>query len=69
MMPRKSESPPHLGPTPGDEVIEIALLLPKKRADALMAMSRQRHETVGQILRTMIDQALAQDAARGVLMS
>ena len=40
------------------EMVEIALLLPAKRAEALVALSRRRHETVGQILRALIDRAL-----------
>ena len=40
-------------------VIEIPLLLPAHRAEALVALSRSRRESVGQILRQMIDHALA----------
>ena len=42
-----------------DAVIEIPLLLPASRAEALVALSRSRRESVGQILRQMIDHALA----------
>jgi hypothetical protein len=40
------------------EIVEIALLLPKKRADALVQLSREKHQSVGQILRSLIDRAL-----------
>jgi hypothetical protein len=40
------------------EIVEIALLLPKNRADALVQLSRQKHQSVGQILRSLIDRAL-----------
>jgi hypothetical protein len=42
------------------EIVEIALLLPKNRAEALVSLSRQRHQSVGQILRTLIDRALVE---------
>src|SRR3954453_17541399 len=42
-----------------DEVVEIALLLPAQRAEALVDLSRRRRQTVGQILPLMIDRALA----------
>jgi hypothetical protein len=41
------------------EVVEIALLLPKKRADALVALSRKQRQSVGQILRGLIERALS----------
>jgi hypothetical protein len=41
------------------EVVEIALLLPTNRAQALVALSRRRRQSVGQILRQLIDRALA----------
>ena len=40
-----------------DDVIEVSLLLPADRAEALMNLARHRHETVGEVLRTMIDSA------------
>lgn len=42
-----------------DEVVEIGLFLPAHRAEALIALSRQRHQSVGQILRSLIDQAIS----------
>ena len=46
---------------PLDEFVEIGLLLPKNRAVALLRLARERHETVGQILRKIVDRALTQD--------
>ncbi len=46
-----------------DEVVEIGLLLPAHRAEALIALSRQRHQSVGQILRSLIDQAISNPSA------
>ena len=46
-----------LGPNMEDYV-EIGLLLPKNRATALLELARDRHETVGQILRQIVDNAL-----------
>ncbi len=41
-----------------DEVVEIGLLLPANRVKALLDLSRQRHQSVGQILRGLIENAL-----------
>jgi hypothetical protein len=46
---------------PLDEFVEIGLLLPRNRAAALLQLARDRHETVGQILRKLVDRAIAQD--------
>jgi hypothetical protein len=43
--------------TPPD-VVEIGLLLPTSRINALIELSKKRHQSVGQILRGMIDRAL-----------
>jgi hypothetical protein len=43
-----------------DGVVEIGLLLPTKRAAALLRLARDRHESVGQILRKMIDRELSE---------
>lgn len=45
-----------------NEVIEVPLLLTTQRAEALVALSRQRHQSVGQILRNLIDRELAEEA-------
>jgi hypothetical protein len=41
-----------------DDVMEFGLLLPKNRALELIDLAKQRHETVGQLLRSLIDDAL-----------
>jgi hypothetical protein len=45
-----------------DEVVELALLLPASRAEALLDLSRQRRESVAQTLRALIERALAAEA-------
>jgi hypothetical protein len=50
----KSRTTPQIS----DDVVEIGLLLPAHRAEALLALSRQRHQSVGQLLRGLIDQAI-----------
>jgi hypothetical protein len=46
------------GKTTSPEVTEIGLLLPTSRVNALIELSRKRRESVGQILRGLIDRAL-----------
>lgn len=64
-MPILSPSPASTGPAlfkeSASEVVEIALLLPTKRAEALVDLSRRRRQSVGQILRQLIDAALEED--------
>ena len=55
-----TSAPVNLG-KPLDEFVEIGLLLPKNRAAALLQLARDRHETVGQILRKLVDRAIAHD--------
>ena len=45
----------------GDDVVEIGLLLPASWANALLEMSQRRRQSVGQILRNMIDRGLVDD--------
>jgi hypothetical protein len=40
------------------DVVEISLLLPSQWANDLVELSRERHQSVAQILRSMIGQAL-----------
>ena len=47
---------------PGD-VVEIGLLLPAAWADALLEMSKRRRQSVGELLRAMIDRGLVDDHA------
>jgi len=44
------------------EVVEIGLLLPASRADALLELSKRRRQSVAQILRDLIERALAVEA-------
>jgi hypothetical protein len=53
------------GPTPFGDVVEIGLLLPANRADALLELSKQRQQSIGQILRAMIDRELSGQPAVG----
>jgi hypothetical protein len=47
--------------TKGPEgVVEIGLLLPTKRAAALLRLAQDRRESVGQVLRRLIDRELAE---------
>jgi hypothetical protein len=43
------------------DVVEIGLLLPVNRADALIELSKRRQQSVAQILRSLIDRALIDD--------
>lgn len=52
-------SQPRTTPRISDEVVEIGLFLPARRAEALIDLSRRRRQSVGQILRGLIDQAIA----------
>jgi hypothetical protein len=40
------------------DVVEIGLLLPASRVDALIELSRKKRQSVGQILRGLIDREL-----------
>ncbi len=43
-----------------DGVVEIGLLLPANRAADLLRLAQDRHESVGQVLRKLIDRELAE---------
>ncbi len=43
------------------DVVEIGLLLPASWADALLEISKRRRQSVGQVLRSMIDRGLMED--------
>jgi hypothetical protein len=49
------------GVNPFGDVVEIGLLLPAHRAHALLELSKRRQQSVGQILRGLIDRALVED--------
>lgn len=42
-------------------VVEISLLLPANRLEALVALSRLKRQSVAQLLRGLIDRALAEE--------
>jgi hypothetical protein len=46
------------GESPVPEVVEISLLLPRSRVNALIELSRKKQQSVGQLLRSLIDQAI-----------
>jgi hypothetical protein len=48
-------------PSP-EEVVEIGLLLPKNWAEALIELSKRKQQSVGQILRRLIDRALTDES-------
>ena len=56
-------SAPKRGKAAFGDVVEIGLLLPAGRVEALVELSRQRHQSVAQLLRTLIDDALAAGAS------
>jgi hypothetical protein len=47
-------------PRANDGVVEIGLLLPTNRAAALLRLAEERHESVGQVLRKLIDRELSE---------
>lgn len=53
---------PTMTAEPRGEVVEIALLLPKRRADALLDLAKRRRQSVGQILRTLIEREVLAEA-------
>ena len=59
MAPIQSMSANRIGTGESKEFVEIALLVPANRMDALLDLSVQRHQSVGQLLRQLIDRALA----------
>jgi hypothetical protein len=63
MAPIQGSVAPKTGMAPHGDVVEIGLLLPANRADALVELSRRRQQSVGQILRGLIDRALTDDEA------
>lgn len=50
-----------LGLAAGGDVVEIGLLLPSAWANALLDISKRRRQSVGQIIRSMIDRGLVDD--------
>jgi hypothetical protein len=54
----ESTSAPRTGMPPPPDVVEIGLLLPISRVNALIELSRKKRLSVGQMLRDLIDRAL-----------
>ena len=54
-----SEQDPNLDRMIDDHVVEIGILLPANRAADLIQMARVRQESVGQMLRKLIDRELS----------
>jgi hypothetical protein len=53
-------SRPDAMPQGAEGVVEIGLLLPTKRAAALLRLAQDRRESVGQVLRKLIERELAE---------
>lgn len=49
-----------VGTTLPEDVVEVLLLLTASRMDALINLSRRRGQTVGQVLRSLIDREITQ---------
>lgn len=62
--PRYDGAASKVGDARHDDIVEINLLLPSQWACDLIELSKERGQSIGQILRTMIGQAL-DDAASG----
>ena len=58
MVARKGTDVERLSTRQEDEVIEVALLLPSTRLEALMDLSKNRGQSVGQSLRSLIEREL-----------
>jgi hypothetical protein len=55
----QSTSAPQSSKTTTTDVVEIGLLLPTSRVNALIELSKRKQQSVGQLLRNMIDRELA----------
>jgi hypothetical protein len=55
----------NLGNPGHGEVVEVSLLLPSQWANDLIDLARERHQSVGQIIRSMIGHALHEGASGG----
>jgi hypothetical protein len=60
--PMQNIAATNLGNVCPDNVVEISLLLPSEWANELIELSRERRQSVGQIIRSMIGQALHEGA-------
>ncbi|MFO0910910.1 MAG: hypothetical protein U0794_21650 [Isosphaeraceae bacterium] len=64
MAPIEGNTALSMGNAPAGEVVEIPLLLPASWAASLIEMSTRHNQSVGQMLRTMIDRAICDDRRR-----
>jgi hypothetical protein len=55
----QSTSAPQSSKATTTDVVEIGLLLPTSRVNALIELSKRKQQSVGQLLRNMIDRELA----------
>jgi hypothetical protein len=53
----------NLGNPGHDDVVEVSLLLPSQWANDLIDLARERRQSVGQIIRSMIAHALHEGAS------
>ena len=67
MLPFTSTSAAELGIPMRGEMIEVNLLLPAQRLGPLLHLSRQRGQSIAQLLRLWIDRGLEVDAEAGDL--
>jgi hypothetical protein len=59
MVARTSSDGAILSTTPREDVVEVLLLLNATRMEALVDLSRRRGQSVGQLVRGLIDRELA----------
>ena len=55
---RSDGAAPKMGSNPHDDVVEIQLLLPSRWTNELIDLARERGQSVGELLRSMIGQKL-----------
>ena len=53
----------HTRPVSTESVVELGILMPAQRAKDLVELARRRRQTVGEILRDLINQELTLEAA------
>jgi len=61
MASKEGTTASRIGIGTNSEIVEVALLLPVKQVEALVDLSVRRRQSVGQILRGLIDLALLEN--------
>ncbi len=61
MASRPGTVAPRYGTSNQDDIVEIALLLPVQQVEALVKLSKSRNQSIGQILRGLIDEVIADE--------